>query len=142
MPRLSLRSIQLNGAAQIADYHIAFDPTGQIGWISILTHISPGPSPYSFYPVFYKTTDGGATWSSAMQVDIGQYNCITSNITAGNFASTAFESDLAVDVNGIPHLLTTICSGNNAYAVFFGLWHPCSILPWKMDCGMRSILPT
>lgn len=112
-----------SGAAQIGDFHIAFDPTGQIGWISILTHITPGPSPYAFYPVFYQTTNGGATWSSPMQVDIGQYNCITANITNGNFASTAFESDLTVDVNGEPHLLTTICNGNNAYAVYFTSWH-------------------
>lgn len=112
-----------NGLAQVGDYHIAFDPTGQYGWVSILTHLNSGPSAYSFYPVFYRTTDGGNTWSAAMQVDLGQFNCITNNITAGNFASTAFESDLTVDVNGEPHLLTTVCNGNNAYAVYFGLWH-------------------
>jgi hypothetical protein len=112
-----------NGVAQVGDFHIAFDPTGQIGWISVLTHLTGGPTPYSLYPVFYRTTDGGTTWSAAMQVDLGQYPCITANITPGNFASTAFESDLAVDVNGEPHLLTTACNGNNAYAVFFGSWH-------------------
>jgi Secretion system C-terminal sorting domain len=112
-----------SGVAQVGDYHIAFDPTGQYGWVSVLTHLTGGPSPYSFYPVFYWTTDGGNTWSSAMQVDLGQYNCITANIIIGNFASAAFESDLTVDANGEPHLFTTVCNGNNAYAIFFSSWH-------------------
>lgn len=116
-------NLAYNGTPQLGDYHIAFDPTGQIGWISILTHLTGGPTPYAFYPVFYKTTDGGNTWSAPIQVDLGQYNCITSNITVGNFASTAFESDLVVDVYGEPHLFTTVCNGNNAYAVFFASWH-------------------
>ncbi len=116
-------NLAFNGLPQVGDYHIAFDPTGQMGWISILTHLTGGPSPYSFYPVFYRTTDGGNTWSAPMQVDLGQFNCITSNITVGNFASAAFESDLTVDVNGEPHLLTTVCNGNNAYAIFFTSWH-------------------
>lgn len=112
-----------SGVAQVGDFHIAFDPTGQIGWVSILTHLTGGPTPYAFYPVFYKTTDGGNTWSAPIQVDLGQFNCINANITVGNFASTAFESDLVVDVNGEPHLFTTVCNGNNAYAVFFASWH-------------------
>jgi hypothetical protein len=112
-----------NGLPNVGDYHIAFDPSGQIGWVSLLTHLTPGPTAYSYYPVFWRTTDGGNTWSAPEQVDLNQYPCITGNIAAGNFATTAFESALTVDVNGEPHLLTTICNGNNAYAVFFGLWH-------------------
>jgi hypothetical protein len=112
-----------NGFAQVGDYHIAFDPTGQIGWISVLTHLTPGPTPNSLYPVFWRTTDGGNTWSSAEQIDVGQFTCISSNIAIGNFASTTFESDLTVDAAGEPHLLTTIANGNNGYAIFFAQWH-------------------
>jgi|GEM_PF-633467 len=120
----------LNGSSQVGDYHIAFDPTGQIGWVSILTHITPGPTPYAFYPVFYRTTNGGNTWTLVSQVDVGTFPCLTSNITIGNFASTGFESDLAVDVNGDPHLLTSICNGNNAYAIYFGQWHAMVDITW------------
>jgi hypothetical protein len=116
-------NILLNGSQSVGDYHIAFDPSGQIGWISVLTHLSPGPTGYGFYPVFWRTTDGGQTWSAPDQVDLNQFPCITGNIAPGNIASTGFESALTVDANGEPHLLTTICNGNNAYAVFFGLWH-------------------
>ncbi|MBL0054802.1 MAG: hypothetical protein IPP31_01175 [Chitinophagaceae bacterium] len=112
-----------NGSNQTADFNIAFDPTGQYGWASILTHITGGPAAFAFYPVFYKTVNGGNTWSGPYQVDLGQFSCISANITPGNVASTAFESDLVVDINGDPHLLTTVCNGNNAYAVFFGSWH-------------------
>lgn len=119
-----------SGAAQVADASIAFDPSGQFGWICLLTHITPGPTPYSFYPVFYRTTDGGNTWSSAMQVDLGTFPCVTSNIAVGNFASAGFDGDLVVDINGDPHFITTICNGNNAYAVFFGSWHAMADITW------------
>lgn len=112
-----------SGIPQVGDYNIAFDPTGQIGWISVLTHLTPGPTPYAFYPVFWNTTDGGVTWSGPEQIDLAQFNCIANNITVGNFPTTNFESDLEVDVNGEPHLFSAICNGNNAYAVFYGQWH-------------------
>lgn len=119
-----------SGSPQIGDATIAFDPTGQYGWVCILTHITPGPTNYAFYPVFYRTTDGGNTWSSAMQVDIGQFSCIAANITGGNVATCGFEGDLVVDVNGDPHFLTNICNGNNAYAIFFSSWHHMYDITW------------
>lgn len=112
-----------DGAAKTADYAIAFDPTGNIGWICMLTHVSGGPSPYAFYPTFYKTTNGGTSWSGPTSVDLGQFPCISANIQTGNVASAAFDLDLAVDVNGNPHALMAACNGNNAYAVFFTQWH-------------------
>jgi PKD repeat protein len=112
-----------DGAPKTSDYAIAFDPSGNIGWICMLTHLTPGPGPYSFYPVFYKSDNGGSSWSGPFTVDLGQYPCITSNILVGNVASTAFDLDLTVDVNGNPHAVTTVCNGNNAYAVFFTQWH-------------------
>jgi Secretion system C-terminal sorting domain len=119
-----------SGVPQVADASIAFDPTGQFGWVCLLTHLTGGPTPYSFYPVFYRTTDGGNTWSSAMQVDLGTFPCVTSNIAVGNFASAGFDGDLVVDVNGEPHFITSICNGNNAYAVFFGQWHAMADITW------------
>jgi PKD repeat protein len=112
-----------DGTVKTSDYAIAFDPTGTIGWVCLLTQVTPGPSPYAFYPVFYKTTDGGTSWSGPTSVDLNQYPCISSNILLGNTASTGFDMDLTVDVNGNPHALMPVCNGNNAYAVFFGSWH-------------------
>jgi len=116
-------STAYDATAHVGDYNIAFDPTGMKGWFSFLGHLNTGPTNYAYYPIFYKTLDGGATWTGPIQVDLNQFSCITPNITVGNVVSTAFEHDLTVDVNGNPHLLTTVCNGNNAYAVFFTSWH-------------------
>jgi PKD repeat protein len=116
-------NIALDGAVKTADYAIAFDPTGNIGWICMLTHLTPGPTPYAFYPVFYKTTNGGTSWSGPSTVDLGNYFCISGNIAPGNVMTAAFDLDLTVDVNGNPHALMPVGNGNNAYAIFFANWH-------------------
>ena len=106
-----------------ADYNIAFDPTGQIGYFSFLGHITGGPANYAYYPTVYKTTNGGTTWTGPTVIDITQFSCLTTNVTSPNVPTTNFEHDLTVDVNGNPHLLTTLGNGNNAYAIFYGSWH-------------------
>jgi PKD repeat protein len=116
-------NLAYNGSVQSSDYSIGFDPTGQKGWICAITHLTPGPMGYNFYPVFYKTTDGGNTWSGPDQVDIGQFSCVSNLISPGNTATAVFDVDLTVDVNGIPHALMCIGNGNNGYAVFFGNTH-------------------
>jgi hypothetical protein len=112
-----------SSAAYIGDYNIAFDPSGTNGWMSFLGHVTPGPSAYAYYPVFYKTTNGGATWTGPIQVNLGTLGCLTSNMTGTNVPTTSFEHDLTVDANGNPHLFTTICNGTNAYSVLYTAWH-------------------
>lgn len=112
-----------SGIPQVGDYNIAFDPTGTIGYFSFLSHLSPGPSNYAYYPILYKTTNGGASWTGPIQVDLNQFTCLTSNLTSPNVITTNFEHDLTVDVNGNPHLFTTICNGTNAYSVLYSAWH-------------------
>ena len=110
-------------AGLVGDYNIAFDPTGNIGWFSFLSRLTPGPSNSSYFPVLYKTTDGGATWTGPIQVDLSVFSCINSNMVSPNVPTTNFEHDLVVDVNGNPHVLTTICNGNNGYSVLYANWH-------------------
>jgi hypothetical protein len=111
-------------AGLVGDYNIAFDPSGNNGWFSYLSHLSGGPTANSiYYPVFYKTTNGGATWTGPIQVNLNNFTCITNNMVSPNVATTNFEHDLVVDVLGNPHLLTTICNGNNGYSVLYGSWH-------------------
>ncbi len=112
-----------NGTPQVGDYNIAFDPSGTFGWMSFLGHVSPGPLNYAYYPVLYKTINGGATWTGPIQVDLTQFSCLASNMTAPNVPTTNFEHDLTVDVNGNPHILTTLCNGNNAYSLYYTSWH-------------------
>lgn len=112
-----------DGTLHVSDYNIAFDPTGMKGWMSFLGHLNGGPTNFAYYPVFYKTLDGGNTWVGPIQVDINQFSCATSILTGTNVLTTNFEHDLTVDVNGNPHMITTLCNGNNAYAVYYASTH-------------------
>lgn len=112
-----------SGANQISDVAIGFDPTGQKGWVCALTHTTPGPTNFAFYPNFWKTTNGGISWSGPEQVNLAQYPCIMSGITAPNVPTACFDVDLTVDYLGNPHAVMAIGNGNNAYAVFYTSWH-------------------
>ena len=122
-------STTYDGAAHMGDYHIAFDPSGQKGWISVLTDLSTGPGLNSIYPVFYKTVNGGITWTGPIEVNLSNsanFPCLTANLNSGllGIASTAYASDLTVDVNGDPHLMTCVSDGDGTYAIYIGgAWH-------------------
>lgn len=103
--------------------NIAFDPTGQYGWFVVLGDITnDGDNVYD--PIFWKTTDGGNTWTGPIRVDLdsiqGLRDELNEFIINGDPASrnptTAFDNDLTVDIYGNPHLLVTIGSGED-YAI-------------------------
>jgi PKD repeat protein len=125
-----------DGTAHTSDFGIAFDPTGNIGWICFLGHLSGGPATYVYSPIFYQTTNGGTSWSGPTEVKVGQFPCIAGNITAPNTATTAFDMDLTVDAEGNPHCVTIAANGDNAYAVYFASWH--TIVDINRDHGMWS----
>jgi PKD repeat protein len=100
-------------------HQIAFDPTGQYGWFSILGDIDVD-NDSTYHPIFWKTTDFGANWTGPIVVDLNQVQGVKESlnpeIVTGDPASmmptASFESDLSVDVNGNPHLLITVGSGS------------------------------
>ncbi|MDZ7742037.1 MAG: T9SS type A sorting domain-containing protein [Bacteroidota bacterium] len=48
----------------VNDSKIGFDPTGQIGYLCVMSDAVSDPTPYtSYHPILYETTDGGDTWS-------------------------------------------------------------------------------
>ncbi|MCF8227486.1 MAG: T9SS type A sorting domain-containing protein [Bacteroidales bacterium] len=48
----------------INDTKIGFDPSGQIGYLCVMSEAASDPTPYtSYHPILYETTDGGETWS-------------------------------------------------------------------------------
>jgi PKD repeat protein len=114
-----------NTGSAATSFNIAFDPTGQYGWIACLGDINvDADSVYD--PIFWKTVDGGNTWTGPIWVDLDSIqgvkdrlnpNTIISPFSATSMnPSTAFQADLTVDVNGNPHLLTTVGSGTE-YAI-------------------------
>lgn len=116
---------------------IAFSPDGMIGWEAFLGDLVGGhDSVYS--PVLRKTTDGGATWGTWMEVDLRNISWMADSLqtlwvdSLGNPASsgrptTAFDFDLTVDVDGNPHFFTTIGSATSTttttagYTIFSSL---------------------
>jgi hypothetical protein len=110
-----------SGSPSGTEPSIAFDPTGMIGWFSFPAHVSTGPTNPGYYPVFYKTTDGGVTWNGPFQADLNKLSCITNSTSAG-VPSTNNEHDLIVDVNGNPHFFTTVGSASS-YAFNYSAWH-------------------
>lgn len=90
------------GAYVLSDYLISFSPSGQIGWIAIMTQTTENEGTV---PVFYRTLNGGTTWTGpfipALDNQI-QFPCL------GFERSITGKSDLTVDINGAPHLLTSM----------------------------------
>jgi len=112
-------------------FNIAFDPTGQKGWVVILGDIT-NDADSVYDPIFWKTTNGGATWTGPIHVDLdgiqGVRDFMSPVLVNGDpatlNATTSFDADLTVDINGNPHLLTTIGSGTE-YSIQpagYGVW--------------------
>ncbi len=99
---------------------IAFDPTGQFGWIASFGNFTANKV---YEPYFYKTTDGGNTWQGPFTMNLASYPVITNrldNVNGTGIPTGAFEPDLVVDKNGDPHLFNVIGSGEG-YSIQSGL---------------------
>lgn len=123
----------------VADTRIAFAPDGQTGYI--LTLSDNGEDGFAtglaYYPILYKTTDGGNTWSDAITIPLGGPDglngVINGLLTDDQIAelfeapvpardeiayTTAFTSDFAVDYNGNPVISVVIgVAASTAYSI-------------------------
>lgn len=113
----------LNGNPQVAalSLNIAFDPTGTTGWLAFNTDMD-NDNDAIFNPTFYYTDDAGATWQGPIVTKLHTYQDLE-NFTGANGTTekvtAAFDADLAVDVNGVPHMLVVIGPApTTAYSVF------------------------
>lgn len=106
----------------LGECKIAFDPTGTFGWIGFVGDITNSNSVFALNPVFYKTINGGASWTGPFMFDLNNVSCITSNISFGADAGAFRECDLTVDINGQPHFLCVV-GENSGYAIDANVWH-------------------
>ncbi|GAB4252354.1 MAG: hypothetical protein Kow0079_07040 [Vicingaceae bacterium] len=116
------------GASNFVDVNIAFSQDGMTGYIAMLGHYSYTTQPDSaFYPIVYKTTDGGNTWSSAIEVDIwnlaGVQNALfgAPGTTVPSY-TTGFELDMVLDNNNNPHIVCAVgaYSGTQGWSISTG----------------------
>ena len=124
----------------MADERIAFAPDGMIGYICTLS--DNGDDEFAtgaaYYPILYKTTDGGLTWDeNPIVVPLGgpeglsgiMYGLLTDEQIGLLFEAplpdrdeipytTAFTSDFAVDFNGNPVISVVIgVAGSDPYSI-------------------------
>jgi hypothetical protein len=122
---------------------VAFAADGQTGYISMIADngstevISAG---LGMYPVFFKTTDGGATWGDPVGIQLagpnGLSGIVNDLLTDEQIATlyeapvpardeipytTAFDHDISVDANGNLHIGVVIgVVGADAYSIVSG----------------------
>lgn len=123
-----------------ADVKVAFSEDGMTGYISMIadngTTSVIGQSP-GFYPVIFKTTDGGETWTDGVGIQLGGENGLTGIVNEllsdDQIAqlynpplparteipyTTAFDHDIIVDANGNLHIGVVVgVVGTNDYSI-------------------------
>lgn len=103
--------------AIVATVSIAFSPDGQDGWIAMLSDVS-ADNDSTLNPVFYRTVDGGDTWTGPTEIRLTDFANIKSALTLDTIANSGFDADLVVDANGNPHLLVVVGSnGGQGYTI-------------------------
>jgi len=132
---------QQEGVGRPANIKIEFSPDGQIGYIAILgdngeVEISKD---LSYYPILYRTEDGGQTWSDPIPVAIGGpdgivqvQNYLSDEEIAELFLeplpdrdeipfTTAFDFDLSVDAYGNPAIAVFVGVSSDPYTILTGI---------------------
>lgn len=109
------RIVDLQGSGTyntlISDFDIAFSPDGQTGWIALKGDFLDDGK-YTYDPVFYKSTDGGNTWSAPIYVNLTSLQQIKNDLNPdlSGVATTLNNADLTVDAYGNPHYATLALS--------------------------------
>ncbi len=125
-------------AGPVQDYNIAFDPSGTNGWFCANMHVSGGPTTAAYYPTLWHTSNGGTSWIGPITVDLSKFGCFSSFISSSNAASANWEHDLVVDVNGNPHIFTTIMN-SNSYGLYYTQNH--AMFDITLDQGVWAAYP-
>ena len=125
--------LSIDGTVTMVGPNLSFSPDGSIGWMAFLGDLTGGQDSV-LSPVFSKTTDNGATWSTPIEMDLNSVSWVIDSLQAfwtdssGNPASNGiatcgFDFDLTVDVNGNPHLAVVIGSSvtGTAYSISSGI---------------------
>jgi hypothetical protein len=121
----------------VTDSRVAFAPNGQTGYLSIIAHNAFKPLDDStYYPILYKTIDGGNTWTGPINVDMyGDFaipevkNYLHDTVLFAMYGyvpdrdsivyTTIGNHDLAVDINGNPHIGVVVSMATGDYGTYF-----------------------
>lgn len=125
-------------AANVADVKVAFAPDGMTGYIAMLSNNDENSveSLGCYYPILYKTTDGGDYWDGPYNVQLGGLdglpavlNYLSDELIELLFEpplparedipfSTAFDFGLTVDYAGNPHMIFDVGVGSQEWSLY------------------------
>ncbi|MCF8465227.1 MAG: T9SS type A sorting domain-containing protein [Flavobacteriales bacterium] len=121
--------LDFDGTPHMEAPNIAFSPDGMTGWIALVGDLEVGHE-FTYNPIFLKSSDGGATWSDPMEVDLSNVNFlspgtledelkalwvdINGDPLSSGIPTCAYDFDITVDANGAPHMFVVIGSASTA----------------------------
>ncbi len=106
------------GISRHTALNMAFDPSGNIGYIAYLGDLVGGINNV-FTPIVIKTTDGGNTWQAPEEINMNDFPTLPDSLSStGSTGSPAcaFTADLTVDMNSRPHFFVQIGNAPTAPA--------------------------
>ena len=114
---------KIDGTKAYVGSSIAFAPNGTTGYLACIGHPAVfDPSIDSAYvPMVFKTTDGGTTWSATPTVvNIAAIQTIQDSLVGAFAYTTGFEFDMAVDMNGNPHIFCAVGAASTNWSIGTG----------------------
>lgn len=134
----------------VTSLNIAFDPTGTIGWISMLGDIKADANT-TYEPIFYFTPDSGDHWYGPTQVSLSSLpgliaelgdSIVDGSDAASGIPTTAFDADLVVDAWGNAHLITVVGNGGD-YSIEAATYDVYDITSYSgtpnLGCGWAAV---
>lgn len=113
-----------NGLVSSGFADMAFDPTGQYGWIGMLADCRDS-SVNNIEPVLYSTKDGGATWAGPIILNLSNFSNIVNNMPPNSLYPTTAGADIDIvtDIYGNPHLIAVIGGAASDSTIYFAGLH-------------------
>jgi hypothetical protein len=128
-------------ASRPALQKVEFSPDGQTGYIAVLADNGSIPisANQSYYPILWRTNDGGETWEGPIEVQIagpegieGVHNYLSNEEISEIFLeplperdeiqfTTAYDFDLSVDALGNPHIAVFVGVSSDPYSILTGI---------------------
>jgi hypothetical protein len=111
------------GSKAMATYSLAMSDDGMVGYIVAIGHNDFTLFPdEAYYPIVYKTSDGGATWVGPWNLDMAPLEAVIPAYdgTTGNLVSTSFEVDAVMDNANNLHIVTSACAGAGNFSIYQG----------------------
>jgi Secretion system C-terminal sorting domain len=125
--------LSIDGTVTILGPNISFSPDGSTGWVAFCGDLVGGQDSV-LSPVFSKTTDNGATWSTPVEMDLNSVAWVADTLqslwidstgapVSNGQATCAFDYDLTVDANGNPHMAVVIgtAASGTPYSISSGI---------------------